>query len=35
MSFWTYVLIAIVLVMFAGSFILCCPDRLPRKRRKK
>ena len=35
MSIWLIVLIAIVVIMFAGSFVICCPDLIPRKRRKK
>ena len=35
MSGWLIALIAMVVVMFVGSFIICCPDMLPWNRRKK
>ena len=34
MSIWLIVLIALVVVMFIGNFIICCPDLLPWNRRK-
>ena len=35
MSVWTVILIALVVIMFVGSFVICCPDLLPWNRRKK
>ena len=35
MSIWLILLIALVVVMFAGSFAICCPDLLPKRRKKK